>query len=182
MGVAAPSVTRSRASLNFFVVGAESDRQTERGGFERVVDAYAESAADITPFGIAVGRGENTYRIENEQLFAIERCFGGALRIADSSSEGFSEQAVDAAFVHFVRCHDEFDRGVIVYQADQKVFVRSPGRAGDQQTGAAFEPFDEVDFFFAAAAISATRSKRVSPATTTLSKPSSASNFLESLF
>ena len=133
--------------LEFFVVGAESDRQTERGGFERVVDAYAESAADITPFGIAVGRGENTYRIENEQLFAIERCFGGALRIADSSSEGFSEQAVDAAFVHFVRCHDEFDRGVIVYQADQKIFVRSPGRAGDQQTGAAFEPFDEVDFF-----------------------------------
>ena len=111
------------------------------------MDAYAESAADITPFGIAVGRGENTYRIENEQLFAIERCFGGALRIADSSSEGFSEQAVDAAFVHFVRCHDEFDRGVIVYQADQKIFVRSPGRAGDQQTGAAFEPFDEVDFF-----------------------------------
>ena len=80
-------------------------------------------------------------------MFAIDRCFGGALRIADSSSEGFSEQAVDAAFVHFVRCHDEFDRGVIVYQADQKVFVRSPGRAGDQQTGAAFEPFDEVDFF-----------------------------------
>ena len=109
--------------------------------------SYTHLAADITPFGIAVGRGENTYRIENEQLFAIERCFGGALRIADSSSEGFSEQAVDAAFVHFVRCHDEFDRGVIVYQADQKVFVRSPGRAGDQQTGAAFEPFDEVDFF-----------------------------------
>ena len=37
---------------------------------------------------------------------------------------GFSEQAVDAAFVHFVRCHDEFDRGVIRLSGGSEVFVR----------------------------------------------------------
>ena len=42
--------------LEFLVIGTERHRKSERRGLQRVVDAHAESAADVAPRRIAVSR------------------------------------------------------------------------------------------------------------------------------
>ena len=44
-----------------------------------------------------------------------------------------------------MRRDDEFDVGIVVYQADQQLFVGTPRRAGHEDPLAALEPLDHVD-------------------------------------
>ena len=109
------------------------------------MNADAESAADIAPGGIAVDRGEDTHRVEDQQLPRTVRRAGRALRVAQRAALGFGHQPCDAGLVHFVGRDDEFHVGIVVHQPDQQFFVRFPRRAGDEQPVVALEAVDDVD-------------------------------------
>ena len=131
--------------LEFLVIGTERHRKSERCGLQRVVDAHTESAADVAPRRIAVYRRQNADRVEDQQLFRTVVRVRGALGIAQRAAFGLGRKTCHAAFVHFVRRDDEFDVGIVVYQADQQLLVRTPRRAGHEDPLVALEPLDHVD-------------------------------------
>ena len=108
---------------------------------------HAEPAADIAPRRVAVDRRQNPHRVEDQQLLRPVGRVGRALRVAERPALGLGREACHAAFVHLVRSHDEFHVGVVVYQADQQLFVRVPGRTRHEEAFVPLEPVYDVDMF-----------------------------------
>ena len=131
--------------LELFVVGPECHRKPECRGLERVVDADAETSADVAPGGIAVYRGENAHGVENQHLTRSVPGAGGALRVTQRPAADFPDDAGDASFVHLVRRDDELHLGVVVDQADEQLLVGPPCRSGDEEAAVALESVDDVD-------------------------------------
>ena len=109
------------------------------------MNADAEPAADIAPGGVAVDRGENPHRVEDQQLPRTVGRAGRALRVAQRAAFGFGHQPCDTRLVHFVGGDDEFHVGIVVYQPDQQLFIRLPCRSGHEQAVIALEAVDDVD-------------------------------------
>ena len=72
MGEAAAAGDDVLGLLELVVVGAEEDGLAEGDGFQYVVDAHTEAAADIGHIGIAVELGEDADVVDDEDFFSVE--------------------------------------------------------------------------------------------------------------
>lgn len=131
--------------LELMVVGAEGDGQAERRGLQRVVDAHAETAADVAPRGIAVDRREEPHGVEHEQLLRAVGRTGRALGVAHRAAVRALDEPGYALRVHLVGRHDELHVGVVVHQAHEQLFVGPPRRPGDEEARVAAEALHDVD-------------------------------------
>ena len=131
--------------LEFLMIGTENDRYAVDGGFVEVMDAGAESSADICDVGEAVEGGKLAEGIHDDSPDAGEPC--GRWGIAAlaflknmyplrQKQDGLAGKAVAEGFktrlVEFVGSDDESDFRMGVEPGDVDFLVCLPGTPGDE--------------------------------------------------
>jgi hypothetical protein len=119
------------------VVGAEEERGTVDGGFEGVVDTFAETAADVGDTSVTVEGGELSVGIDKEAVGGrdVGRWSG---READDGAVDTFLDVEEFLFVDFVGGEDEVEFGMGVDVGDEDIIVHRPCAAGDHQASAGF--------------------------------------------
>ena len=140
---------QSLSLLEFLVVGAEDDGHIPYGSLQRVMNAHAETATDVSHIAIIVNTAQKSKAIDDKRI-GLSRLFARGLGEADDPTSPdppsnfprggrgllgngeFRDNLMQMVFAYDMRGDDEFPFRMLIEVTDKDVFIGRPGRTGNE--------------------------------------------------